>query len=171
MKNQSAIPLFTIGYTAAALLALGALAACKGDLAPDAARTWITEQPVWLRGLVALALLPVPACITDVLGRFVASLAIGEKQTVSSGKPAIIRAVVIAMHIVAVPFVTTLVSKAFPYASAWKTALVSATLLLPLAIALTDFRKASVECCEAAFRNADPGADEQRLKAGVEFRN
>ena len=69
MKTTSRITIFTATYSAVAMLALFALVACHGGQAQEALRSWIANQPVGVRILVKLALLPVPACIIDVLGR------------------------------------------------------------------------------------------------------
>lgn len=124
------------------MLALFALVACHGGQAQEALRGWIANQPAGVRALVKLALLPVPACIIDMLGRLTASLLFGGKSSVSPRKPAIYRIVVIVAHIVAIPLVVALAPAAFPYATAWEIALITATLFAPLAIAVADMRRA-----------------------------
>ena len=142
MKTTSRIIIFTATYSALAMLALFALVACHGGQAPEALRGWIANQPEGVRALVRLALLPVPACMIDMLGRLAASLLFGGKPSVAPRKPAICRIVVIAAHIAAIPLVMALAPTAFPYATAWKNALVTATLFVPLAIAVADMRRA-----------------------------
>ena len=142
MKTTSRITIFTATYSALALLALFALVACHGSQAPEALRSWIANQPAGVRALVRLALLPVPACLIDMLGRFAASLLFGSKPSVTPRKSAICRIVVIAAHIVAMPLVMALAPTAFPYATAWEIALITATLFAPLAIAVADMRRA-----------------------------
>ncbi len=141
MKTTSHITIFTATYSALALLALFALTACRGGQAQEALQGWIANQPVGVRFLVRLALLPVPACMVDMLGRLAASLLFGGKPSVQPRKPAICRIGVIAAHIVAIPLVMALAPTAFPYATAWKIALITATLFAPLAIAVADMRR------------------------------
>ena len=76
----------------------------------------------------------------DILGRLGASLAFDNGRSVSPRKPAIVRIVIIAVHIVAIPLVVALGPRAFPHATAWNVALITATLLVPLAVAVFDFR-------------------------------
>ena len=142
MKTTSRITIFTATYSALALLALFVLVACHGSQAQEALRSWIANQPLGVRALVRLALLPVPACMIDMLGRLAASLLFGGKPSVPPRKPAICRIVVIAAHIVAIPLVTALAPAAFQYAAAWKIALITATMFAPLAIAVADMRRA-----------------------------
>ena len=141
MKTTSRITIFTATYSALALLALFALTAYHGGHAQEALRGWIANRPEGVRALVKLALLPVPACMIDMLGRLAASLLFGGKSSVPSRKPAFCRFVVIAAHIVAMPLVMALAPTAFPYATAWEIALITATLLAPLAIAVADMRR------------------------------
>ena len=142
MKTTSRITIFTVTYSALALLALFALVACHGSQAPEALRGWIANRPEGVRALVKQALLPVPACMIDMLGRLAASLLFGGNPSVTPRKPAICRIVVLAAHIVAIPLVMALAPTAFPYAAAWKIALITATLFAPLAIAIADMRRA-----------------------------
>ncbi len=145
MKTTTRIPFFPLAYSVAALLALFALVACYGEQAREVVRAWVTAQPLGIRIAVRLALLPAIACIIDILGRFGASLAFGNGHPVSPRKPAIVRIAIIAVHIVAIPLVVALAPRAFPYATAWNVALISATLFVPLAVAVADLRKAADE--------------------------
>ena len=143
MKTTTRIPLFSLAYSIAATLALFALVACHGEDAREVVRAWVTAQPLGIRIAVRLALLPAIACMIDILGRLGASLAFGNNRPVSPWKPAIVRIAIIAFHIVAIPLVVALAPRAFPYATAWNVALIAATLLVPLAVAVFDFRKAA----------------------------
>ena len=143
MKTTTRIPFFSLAYSVAAALALFALVACHGEQAREVARAWVAAQPLGIRIAVRLALLPAIACMIDILGRFGASLAFGNGRPVSPLKPAIVRIVIIAAHIVAIPLVMTLAPRAFPYATAWNVALITVTLLVPLVIAIADLRMAT----------------------------
>ena len=143
MKTTTRIPSFSLAYSVAALLALFALVACHGEQAREVVRAWVTAQPLGIRIAVKLAVLPAIACMIDIMGRFGASLTFDHDRSASPRKPAIVRIVIIAAHIVAIPLVVTLAPRAFPYATAWNVALITATLLVPLAIAIADLRKAA----------------------------
>ena len=143
--DATRIPFFSLAYSVAALLALFALVACYGEQAREVARAWVTAQPLGIRITVRLALLPAIACMIDILGRSGASLAFGNGRPVSPRKPAILRIVIIAAHIVAIPLVVALAPRAFPHATTWNVALITATLLVPLAVAVADLRKAADE--------------------------
>ena len=145
MKTTTRIPLFSLAYSVAAALALFALVACHGEDAREVVRAWVTAQPLGIRIAVRLALLPAIACMIDILGRSGASLVVGNGHPVSLRKPAIVRIVIIAIHIVAIPLVVALAPRAFPYATAWNVALITATLFVPLAIAIADLRKAATD--------------------------
>ncbi len=141
MKTTTRIPFFSLAYSVAGLLVLFALVACHGEDVREVVRARVMAQPLWIRIAIRLALLPAPACMIDILGRLGASLAFGFDSSNSLRKPAIVRIVIIAVHIIAVPLVMTLVPRAFPYATAWKVALITATLFVPLVIAIADLRK------------------------------
>ncbi len=143
MKTTTRIPFFSLAYSVAALLALFALVALHGEQAREVARAWVSAQPLCIRIAVRLALLPALACMIDILGRSVASLAFGNDGSASPRKPASVRIAIITAHIVAIPLVVALAPRAFLYATAWKVALTTATLLVPLTIAIADFRKAT----------------------------
>ncbi len=140
MTTTTRIPFFPLAYSVAAALALFALVACHGEQAREVTRAWVAAQPLGIRIAVRLALLPAIACMIDILGRLGASLAFGNGRPVSPHKPVIVRIVIIAVHIVAIPLVVLLAPKAFPYATAWNVTLIAATLLVPQAVAIADLR-------------------------------
>jgi hypothetical protein len=145
MKTTTRIPFFSLAYSVAAVLALFALVALHGEQAREVVRAWVTAQPLGIRIAVRLALLPAIACMIDILGRLGASLAFDHDRSASPRKPAILRIVIIAVHIVAIPLVVALAPRAFLYAEAWNVALITATLFVPLAIAIADLRKAATD--------------------------
>ena len=143
MKTDTRIPLFSLAYSVVAALALFALVTCHGEDAREVARAWVAAQPLGIRIAVRLALLPAIACMIDIMGRLGASLAFSNGHPVSPRQPAILRIIIIAVHIVAIPLVVALAPRAFLYAKAWNVTLITATLLVPLAIAVADLRKAA----------------------------
>ena len=145
MKTPSRITFIEHCILGAALLALVALCVRHGEDPLGFVKEWVGGLEFWPRTLLRIALMAVLTSSVDLHGRYVSSAVAGHWDVVSPRKLAAIRMAVIAVLIVCVALALIFAPETFPCTAAWKVVCIFGAMLVPLAVAYADLRKARKE--------------------------
>jgi len=145
MKTASRITFIEHCILGAALLALVALCVRHGDDPMGFVKEWAAGLAFWPRALIRIALMAVFTSSVDLQGRYFASAVAGHRDVVSPRKLAAIRMAVIAVLIVCVALALVFAPETFPCTTVWKGVCIFGAMLVPLAVAFADWRKAKKE--------------------------
>ena len=124
------------------LLALGALCVRHGEDPLGFVKEWVGGLEFWPRTLLRIALMAVLTSSVDLHGRYVSSAVAGHRDIVSPRKLAAVRMAVTAVLIVCVAFALIFAPETFPCTTVWKGVCLFGAMLVPLAVAFADLRKA-----------------------------
>ena len=144
MNKTSLIGLAIFTSTCAmTMLVPVALSQDGGIVPPEFIRDWLAGQDIWLRVLVMAASMAALAGILDLFGRASAATFTGRKGGAASKKAAIARLAAVGGLIAATALAMAFVPNAFPPIPAWKVICIFGTMLVPLALAVANLRKAA----------------------------
>ena len=131
----------------ASLFALTALCGRHGEDPSGFVKEWAAGLEVWPHTLLRIVMMAVLASLFDLLSRYFTSAVSGthDHGAASQRKSAAIRMAVIAVHIVCVAIALVIAPKAFPCTSVWKGMCLFGAMLVPLAVAYADLRKATTD--------------------------
>ena len=145
MKTASRISFIEHCILGAALPAFVTFFARHGDDPAGFMKEWAAGLDVWPHTLLRIALLAVFISSVDLHGRYVASAVAGHRDVVSPWKLAAVRMAVIAVLIVGVALALIIAPETFPCTAAWKVVCIFGAMLVPLAVAFADLKKAKKE--------------------------